>query len=142
MYQTCDVDDWIVKNDQYLKKSWRIRFPIHLSFNEAQIWQLVSSITIWYIWKARCLKVFQNVTESPAQIISGIWIEIVHNLRGILDSIKGNTHQAELRRVKFHAIWDIGIFYRRCFDKVEWFYSTPKDTKVDGCLTKDTPWYY
>ena len=35
------------------------------------------------------------MTERPAQIISGIWIEIVHNLRGILDSIKGNTHQEE-----------------------------------------------
>ena len=94
--------------------------------NKPQIWQLVSSITIWYIWKARCLKVFQNMTERPAQIISGIWIEIVHNLRGILDSINGNTHQAELRRVEFHVIWDIGIFYRRYFGKVEWFYSTPK----------------
>ena len=72
------------------------------------------------------MKVFQNVTKRPAQINSGIWIEIVHNLRGILDSIKGNRHLAELRRVEFHAIWDIGIFYRRRFDKVEWFYSTPK----------------
>ena len=59
--------------------------------DKPQIWQLLSSITIWYIWKARCLKAFQNVTERPAQIISGIWTEIVHNLRGFLDSIKGNT---------------------------------------------------
>ena len=47
-----------------------------------------------------------------------IWIEIVHNLRGFLDSIKGNTHQAELKRLEFRAIWDIGIFYRQRFDKV------------------------
>ena len=65
--------------------------------SEPQIWQLVSSITIWYIWKARCLNVFQNVTERPAQIIYGIWTEIVHNLRGLLDSIKGNMQQAELK---------------------------------------------
>ena len=72
------------------------------------------------------MKIFLNVTERPAQIILAIWIEIVHNLRGILDSRKGNTHQAELRHVEFHAIWDIRIFYRRRFDKVEWFCSTPK----------------
>ena len=72
------------------------------------------------------MKVFQKVTERPAQINSGIWIEIVHNLRGLLDSIKGNTHQPELKRLEFHAIWDIGILYRRLFDKVEWFYSRPK----------------
>ena len=40
-------------------------------------------------------------------IISGIWIEIVHNLKGLLDSIKG-------------------IFYRQLVDKVERFYSAPK----------------
>ena len=30
-----------------------------------EIWQLVSIITIWYIWKARCLKVFPSVIERP-----------------------------------------------------------------------------
>ena len=41
------------------------------------------------------------MVERPAQIISKIWIDIVHNLRGILDGIKGNTHQAELRLWSF-----------------------------------------
>ena len=34
--------------------------------------------------------------------------------------------QAELNWLEFYVIWDIGIFYRRISDKVEWFYSTPK----------------
>ena len=72
------------------------------------------------------MKVSQNVIERPAQIISRIWIEVVHNLKGLLDSIQGNTHQEELKRLEFHAIWDIGIFYKRFFYKVEWFYSAPK----------------
>ena len=72
------------------------------------------------------MKVVQNMTERLAQIILRIWIEIVHNLKGFLDSLKGNTHQAELKRLGFHVIWDIGIFYRRHFDKAVWFYSTPK----------------
>ena len=42
--------------------------------------QLVCSITTWYIWKAKCLKVFQNVTERPTQIITRIGMEIVHYL--------------------------------------------------------------
>ena len=51
----------------------------------------------------------------------------MHNLIGLLDSIKGNTQQAELKRLEFHAIRDIGIFHRvRMLDKVEWFYSAPK----------------
>ena len=31
--------------------------------------------------------------ERPAQIIFGIWTEIVHNLKGSLDNIKGNMQQ-------------------------------------------------
>ena len=91
-----------------------------------EIWQFISNITIWYIWKTRFLKVFQNVTERPAQIVTGIWTEIVHNLRGSLDTIKGNTQQAVLQLLEFHATWDKGIFYRQIFDKVDWFYSSPK----------------
>ena len=59
--------------------------------NKPQIRQSVSRITICYIWKGPCLKVFQNVTERPAQIIYGIWTEIVHNLGGYFDNIKVNT---------------------------------------------------
>ena len=62
-----------------------------IDIHKHETWQLVTSITIWYIWEAMCLKVFQNVTEIPAQIIIGIWTKIVHNLKGSLDNIKGNT---------------------------------------------------
>ena len=59
-----------------------IPLNLQIETDKPEIWQLVSSITIWYIWKARCLKVFQNVTRIPTQIISRIWIEIVLNLIG------------------------------------------------------------
>ena len=72
-------------------------------------WSVVSQF--WCIWKARCLKIFQNATERLAQIIFGIWIEIVHNLKGSLDNMKGNMQHAKLKRLEFHAIWDKGIFY-------------------------------
>ena len=52
-------------------KGWALNPQIQT--NKPQIWQLVSSITIWYVWKARCLKVFQNVTKRATQISSGIW---------------------------------------------------------------------
>ena len=83
-----------------------------IEIDKPEIWQLVSIITIWYILKARCFKVFQNVTERPAQVIYyGIWTEIVHNLRGSLDNVKGNTQHAKLKRLEFHATWAQDIFY-------------------------------
>ena len=59
--------------------------------SKPKMWQLVSSIAIWYIWKAKYLRVFQNVTKRLAQILSRIWTKIVHNLVDSLDNIKGNT---------------------------------------------------
>ena len=56
----------------------------------------LSNITICYLWKARCLEVFQNVKERFAQAITKIWIEIMHNLWGFIDTIIGNTQQVEL----------------------------------------------
>ena len=53
-------------------------------------------------------------------------MNMVHNLWGSLDNIKGNTQQSEFPRLEFHAIWDKGTLYRRISNKVEWFYSRPK----------------
>ena len=50
----------------------------------------------------------------------------MHNLKGSLDNIKGNTQRTELQTLEFYAIWDKGLFYLWISDKVEWFYSTPK----------------
>ena len=63
--------------------------------------------------------------ERPAQIISKFWTKIAHNLIGLLGSIKGNMHHAELKRLEFHVVWDIGVFYRRLSDRVEWVYLAP-----------------
>ena len=34
----------------------------------------------------------------------------VHNLKGSLDNIKGNTHQVELKQLEFHAFSEKGVF--------------------------------
>ena len=91
--------------------------------NKPQIWQLVSSITNWYIWKA----MFEGISKCDWKTYPnnfGIWTEIVHNLGGSLHTIKGNMQQAELKWLQFHAICNGG---KRISGKVEWFYSTKQD---------------
>ena len=95
VYEQEEVADVIAMRHGLMQKTLIYLNP-QIETNKPQIWQLVS-ITIWYIWKAWCLKVFQNVNERPTQIIYGIWTDIVHNLRGLLDSIKGNTQPTELK---------------------------------------------
>ena len=92
VYEQEEVADAIVMRYGLMEK---IVIPLNpqIHIDKPQICQLVSSNTIWYIWKARCLKAFQNVIERPSQLVLGIWIEIVHNLIGLLDGIKGNTHR-------------------------------------------------
>ena len=48
-----------------------------------------------------------NYGERLAQTITGIWTEIVHNVRGSLDNIKGYTQRAKLQRLKIHAILSV-----------------------------------
>ena len=44
-----------------LMENYLILLNPQIQTDKPQIWQLVSSITIWYIWKPRYLKAFQNV---------------------------------------------------------------------------------
>ena len=99
-YEQEDVVDVFVMRYGLMQKTFVPLNP-QIETDQTEIWKFVSSITIWYILKARCLKVFQNMIERHTQIIYGIWAKIVHNLRGSLDNIKGNPQQAELDDWRF-----------------------------------------
>ena len=123
VYEQEDVAYVLAMKHGLMQKTF-IPLNPQVEMDKSEICELVSSITVWYIWKAQYLKVFQNTGERPIEIIYGIRTKIVHNRRGYLDNIKGTMQQGELKRLEFHAIWDKGIFYRWINDKVEWFYST------------------
>ena len=63
VYEQEEVVDVVAMRHGLMHK---ILIPLNpeIATNKPQIMQLVSSITIWSIWKARCLKVFQNVAEA------------------------------------------------------------------------------
>ena len=68
VYEQEEVADAIAMRHSWMQK---IFIPLNpqIEIDKPQIWQLVSSLTNQYIWKARCLKIFQNVTKRRAQII-------------------------------------------------------------------------
>ena len=100
VYEQVDVVDVIGMRHDLMQKTL-IPLNLQIETNKLEIWQLVSSITICYCWKAYCLKVFQNGTKRPTQINFEIWTEIVHNLIGSLNNTKGITQQVELKRLEF-----------------------------------------
>ena len=54
-----------------------------------ECWEIICTITMWQIWKARCQKVFQAVTIPPVEIVATIWEDIIHTLKGQYGAIKG-----------------------------------------------------
>ena len=64
VYEQEEVADGTVMRYGLMEKKMIPSNP-QIQIDKPQIWQLVSSITIWYIWKALCLKVIQNVIERP-----------------------------------------------------------------------------
>ena len=45
------------------------------------IWEILSSTIVNNIKKAYCSLVFHQVKESPTELITNIWLDIVHTLR-------------------------------------------------------------
>ena len=39
-----------------------------------EIWVLIIDFTLWYVWKARCLKVFQDLIRPPRGIDHGYMV--------------------------------------------------------------------
>ena len=64
VYEKEDVVDALAMRHDLMRKTI-IPLNPQIDADKPKIWRLLSSITIWCIWKARCLKVFQNVTERP-----------------------------------------------------------------------------
>ena len=54
----------------------------HASPRFPEIWMLIIGFTLWYIWKARCLKVFQGMVRPLEEVIMDIWFALISCLRG------------------------------------------------------------
>ena len=56
---------------------------------------LLSSITIWSIWKARFLKEFENKNLPILEFVKDIWLKIIHMLTGQYHNIIGTSKEAK-----------------------------------------------
>ena len=65
------------------------------------IWEILSSTIVYHIWKARCSLVFHQLKTSPAEVVSNIWLYIVHTLKGQWDGIVGDSIAKIAQRHEF-----------------------------------------
>ena len=54
-------------------------------------WELVSSLALWFVWRARCRRIFERRVVPPTETIRDFWLELIHTLRGQLELLQGET---------------------------------------------------
>jgi hypothetical protein len=90
------------------------------------VWEYVSGLVMWGIWKARCLQVFQGVIEPLIETIKIIWSELaVHTLKGQWDYLNGTSERLLNLRLRFRKSWDDLRIYNYCHGKVKWNFYPP-----------------
>eukprot|EP00250_Pteridium_aquilinum_P028273 c36882_g1_i1 orf=333-566(+) len=45
-------------------------------------WELIGSLTMWFIWRAQCCRLFESRVVPPAETIRNLWLKLIHMLRG------------------------------------------------------------
>ena len=89
-------------------------------------WNMVSSVMIWFVWKARCKEDFEGKMEPPVKTVLKIWLEIIHTLRRQYDVISGSSDRTLEKRFTFHKFWQHDPFYIHHCGEIQWQYALPK----------------
>ena len=77
-----------------------------------EVWELLCTTIMWFIWIVRCSKVFGNTIVHPVESVRNVWMQMVHTLKGRYDEIKGETNVAVLQRLEFIAYWKKAPFLK------------------------------
>ena len=81
------------------------KYYVACSNESDHLWELLSSTTMWFIWKAQCIKVFEGREVPPIELLVAIWNDMVSTLRGQYDMIKGVLEVEVLARRGFEEKW-------------------------------------
>ena len=55
----------------------------------------IAAITLWCIWKARCMHVLSHEHSSPEDTLRIIWSELLHTLCSQWDAAQGDSRAAQ-----------------------------------------------
>ena len=88
-------------------------------------WELISSLALWFVWRARCRRVFEDRVVPPAETIRDFWLELIHTLRGQFDRMQGESDRAGRRREAFLRLWGHPPFCSLLGGTVRWCYRPP-----------------
>ena len=95
-------------------------------FSRSHVWQIVSSLAPWVIWKARCSKRYNDENIHIVDQVKSFWDLLVHKVKGEYDSYKGFGHKTNKKRMRIRKVWSsIPIMLNEDAD-VKWNYVPPR----------------
>ena len=88
-------------------------------------WELIGSLAVWFVWRARCRRIFEGRAVPPAESIRDFWLELIHTLRGQYDRLQGSSDAMVRRRLAFLSLWGKGPYLSQASGTVRWHYRPP-----------------
>ena len=88
-------------------------------------WELIGSLAVWFVWRARCRRIFEGRAVPPAESIRDFWLELIHTLRGQYDRLQGSSDAMVRRRLAFLSVWGKGPYLSQASGTVRWHYRPP-----------------
>ena len=85
-------------------------------------WALISSLGLWFTWRAHCRWIFEGRPIPPAETLRDFWIELIHTLRGQYDRIQGNSDEMLRRRFAFLQQWGKAPLCSSTTGTIRWHY--------------------
>lgn len=91
-----------------------------------EVFSVVVAITIWNIWRARCLHVLSHTIPELQHTLSLIWLDIIRTLRSQFDESRAPSTSAQSRHHTFLRQWGrSSIFFGVIGGHIRWEYSPP-----------------
>ena len=96
-------------------------------FSRCYVWNIVSSLALWIIWKARCSKLYNDEHTNVVDQVKSFWELLVNTIKGEYDSYKGFGNVPNRKRKRIRRVWStIPIFLDAAGEDVKWNYVPPR----------------
>ena len=90
------------------------------------VWALLSTCSMWHIWKARCSRVVGGDFVAVQKVVQEISGEVVLTLKALFDNVKGIFEVAVLKKNHFLQQWRGMGFFTDTNHKLQWEFALPK----------------
>ena len=95
-------------------------------FSRSYVWQIVSSLGLWVLWKARCSKLYKDENTHVVDQVKSFWDLLVHTVKGDYDSCKGSGNTTSRKRRRIRRVWSSIPIMLDAETNVKWNYIPPR----------------